>query len=92
MESMVAGLPAVAANAGGIPEMVISGESGMLSPVGDVSALAWNLRRILEDDELRVRMGEAAKRRVPFWSVDRMIYETVAAYDDAMRIAAGRLR
>jgi glycosyltransferase involved in cell wall biosynthesis len=91
MESMVAGLPAVAANAGGIPEMVISGESGMLSPVGDVSALAWNLRRILEDDELRRRMGEAAKRHAAYWSVDRMVHETVAAYHDAMRIAAGRL-
>jgi glycosyltransferase involved in cell wall biosynthesis len=64
MEAMAASLPAVAVTSGGVPEMVSHGETGLLSPPGDVEALANNLLELLRDPASAERMGEAGKRRV----------------------------
>lgn len=63
LEAMFAGLPVVATPVGGIPEMVLDGETGILVPPGDDVAIADAIERILGDDELRVRMGQAARVR-----------------------------
>jgi glycosyltransferase involved in cell wall biosynthesis len=64
LEAMAAGKPVVAAWAGGTPEVVGDHETGFLVPYGDVRALAQALTTLVNDDGLRVRMGEAAKSRV----------------------------
>jgi glycosyltransferase involved in cell wall biosynthesis len=64
LEAMASGLPVVASATGGLPELVKDGITGFLVPVGDVDALADRLGQLLEDDELRVRMGQAARERV----------------------------
>ena len=63
LEAMAAGLPVVASAVGGVPELVVDGETGLLVPPGDADALADALERVLGDAELRRRMGEAARRR-----------------------------
>ena len=63
LEAMFAGLPVVSTPVGGIPEMVLDGETGLLVPPGDDVAIADAIERILGDDELRVRMGHAARAR-----------------------------
>ena len=63
LEAMFAGLPVVSTPVGGIPEMVLDGETGILVPPGDDVAIADAIERILGDDELRVRMGQAARVR-----------------------------
>ena len=63
LEAMFAGLPVVSTAVGGIPEMVLDGETGILVPPGDDVAIADAIERILGDDELRVRMGQAARVR-----------------------------
>ena len=60
---MFAGLPVVATPVGGIPEMVLDGETGLLVAPGDDLAIADAIERILGDDELRIRMGTAARER-----------------------------
>lgn len=62
-EAMVAGLPVVATAASGTPELMVEGETGLLSPVGDAGALSRNLARVLADGSLRRRMGEAGRER-----------------------------
>jgi len=59
VEAMLAGIPVVASAVGGIPEIVVEGETGLLVPPNDAAALAHALRRIADDAELR---GEMAAR------------------------------
>ena len=63
LEAMFAGLAVVSTPVGGIPEMVLDGETGILVPPGDDVAIADAIERILGDDELRMRMGQAARTR-----------------------------
>ncbi|PYS85117.1 MAG: hypothetical protein DMF67_02355 [Acidobacteria bacterium] len=62
IEAMAHGLPVIASNVGGIPD-VLDAESGVLVPPGDADSLAEALLRLAEDAELRARMGRAARAR-----------------------------
>ena len=64
LEAMAAGLPVVATAVGGIPELVVDGETGLLVPASDEGALAEALRRVLGDADLRRRLGATGRRRV----------------------------
>lgn len=64
LESMACGVPVVGFDTGGIPDMVTNMESGILCPVGDSSALARGLVRIILEPGMRERMGIAARRWV----------------------------
>lgn len=64
LEAMAAGLPVVASRVGGLPELVVEGETGFLVPPGDPSALADAIGRLLDDPQLRERLGSAGRARV----------------------------
>jgi glycosyltransferase involved in cell wall biosynthesis len=64
MEAMAAQLPVVATRVGGIPELVVEGETGLLVPPGDAAALATALKRLLTNPDLRRRMGQAGHQRI----------------------------
>jgi glycosyltransferase involved in cell wall biosynthesis len=61
LEAMAAGLPVVATDVGGIAEAVVDGETGLLVPPGNPEALAAALERLVDDVELRRRLGAAAR-------------------------------
>ena len=61
LEAHSVGTPAVASDVDGIREVVIDGETGFLFPPGDSDALSDKVIRLLQDDELRARMGRAAR-------------------------------
>jgi glycosyltransferase involved in cell wall biosynthesis len=63
LEAMAAGLPVVASSVGGVPELVVAGETGLLVPPGDIDALADALRAILTNVGLRRAMGNAGRAR-----------------------------
>jgi glycosyltransferase involved in cell wall biosynthesis len=63
VEAMQAGRPVIASAAGGLADIVVDGETGLLTPPGDPAALAAALRRLLADEALREAMGEAGRRR-----------------------------
>jgi glycosyltransferase involved in cell wall biosynthesis len=63
LEAMAHGLPVLACRVGGIPEMIVDGESGLLAPPHDPAALAAGLRRLLEQAALRRALGQAARER-----------------------------
>ncbi len=68
-EAMLCGLPvAVSDRVGAKFDLVRPDENGYVFPAGDVQALAAILRRILPDQEKRLRMGSAARRRMETWS------------------------
>lgn len=63
LEYMAAGLPVVATDVGGVPELVCDGETGLLVAPRDPAALADSLRRLLDDPALARDMGERGQRR-----------------------------
>ncbi len=63
MEAAACGVPVAATTVGGIPELVVDGETGWLVPPRDPQALAGALRRLLADAPARRRMGRAARER-----------------------------
>jgi glycosyltransferase involved in cell wall biosynthesis len=81
LDAMACGRPIVATTAGGIPEVVVDGQTGLLVPPRDHQAMADAIVRLLSDPELRKRMGAAgaARARTKF-SADRMVRETLRLY------------
>ena len=61
LEAMRCGVPVVALDDGGTPEVVDDGVTGLLSPPGDAAMFTSNLRRLLEDSDLRARLGAAGR-------------------------------
>lgn len=64
IEAMAARLPVVAYATGGIPETVINGETGLLSPQGDAACLVASLRALIADPVRRRAMGSRGRERV----------------------------
>jgi glycosyltransferase involved in cell wall biosynthesis len=64
MEAGACGVPVVATAVGGIPELIVDGVTGKVTPAGSASALAEALEGLLGNTELAVRMGIAGRRRV----------------------------
>jgi len=81
LEAMAAGCPVVATAVGGMPELVVHNETGLLIPPRDPVALAKALPLLAENEETRKRMGTASKKRVQqFFSIDRMVQEYESLY------------
>jgi glycosyltransferase involved in cell wall biosynthesis len=81
LEAMVCRRAIVATRAGGIPEVVVDGETGVLVPTHDEPALADAVLRLLKDAELRARLGEAGRQRVlAEFSVEKMVQRTLDVY------------
>jgi glycosyltransferase involved in cell wall biosynthesis len=81
LEAMSCEVPVIASQAGGLPEVVVDGETGYLCPVGDVEGMAEAALRLLGDEELRRKMGEAARRRaVEVFSQDAVVRRYRAIY------------
>jgi glycosyltransferase involved in cell wall biosynthesis len=64
LEAMAHGLPVLSTRLAGIVEAIVDGESGLLVDQDDASGLAENLGRLVEEPELRERIGQGGRRRV----------------------------
>lgn len=64
VEAMIQGVPVVVSDAGGLPELVVHGESGLLFPAGKAAPLCAALEKMIRDVELRRRLGVGAQRRI----------------------------
>lgn len=81
LQASAAAVPIVTSRAGGLPEAVADGVSGLLIAPGDVPALTAALARLLDDAALRRRLGEAGRARIlEQFSVDAMVEGNLALY------------
>jgi glycosyltransferase involved in cell wall biosynthesis len=86
-EAMAHGRPVVAGDVGGLRDLVVHEETGLLVPPRDVGALREALERLLADRELRRRMGEAGRARIgEHFTWQRFADATLLAYDDALKL------
>ncbi len=84
LEALSCKVPVIATTVGGLPEVVIHGESGFLHEVGDVEGMAASALKLLTDEPMRQAFGEAGRRRSvevygqePIVARYRSIYERV---------------
>jgi L-malate glycosyltransferase len=63
LEAMASGIPVIASDVGGLPEVVTHGETGFLAPVGDVERMGDYAIRLLTDQDLHHRFAHAARER-----------------------------
>ena len=81
LQASAAGVPIIASRAGGMPEAVRDGENGLLVPPGDVGALRQALQRLIDDTELRRRLGRGGPELIAReFSVDHMVEGNLALY------------
>lgn len=86
LEAMACGLPVIASKIGGVVDVVEDGKSGILFEPGDVSRLASAMIKLLNDNELRMRLGkEARKRIVDSFSIDRIADEYISLYERLLK-------
>lgn len=83
LEAMAAGCATVASAVGGIPEVLVDGDNGLLVPARDAGALADALARLLDDAGLRARLGGRARRTVEqHYSTEAVCGRLAAIYND----------
>ena len=63
IEAMMADVPIVATRVGGVPEVVLPGDTGLLAPAGDDAALATAIIRLAANEVLRRRLSQAGRER-----------------------------
>jgi glycosyltransferase involved in cell wall biosynthesis len=89
LEAMASGKPVVATDHGGPREMIVHGETGLLTPPGNAAAMAEAILQILDNDVFRRRAGEAGRRRVvqefSMQAFDRRYLELYRHYANARR-------
>ncbi len=84
-EAMASGLPIVSTAVGGIPKVVLEGETGHLVPAGDVEALRERLGALSRDRELATKLGSAGRERaLEHYSAERMTREYLELYELAL--------
>lgn len=91
LESMACGVPVIASNVGGNAEVIDNGINGFLldmqpapSPAPNASRFVRYLKRLLLEDDFRMRMGAVAHSSVEAFSIDTMVRETEQAYLDLL--------
>lgn len=84
VEAMALGKPIVASDVGGIPDLVIPGETGILVPPADSNALAAAILTLCDHPELREKMGEQGKKKAPEYSVEKMLHKIELLYTDLL--------
>jgi glycosyltransferase involved in cell wall biosynthesis len=92
-DAMAAGRACVGTRVGGIPVVIVDGETGYVVPPRDHQAMAERLVFLLRHEAIRQRMGEAGRQRAHArFTVERMVADTAGVYEDLVRSRATTLR
>jgi glycosyltransferase involved in cell wall biosynthesis len=89
LEASAAGIPVVASDTGGLPDIIVHGQNGLLVPPADPVALRNALQTLLDDPDLRKRMGVAGRLRSALFMADAVVPQIENAYKAVLRKKAG---
>jgi len=81
LEAMAAAIPVVMTQVGGAGSMIVDGVNGRVVPVARPDLVAQALTTLLENPELRRRMGEESRKRVSEFSLERTLDKTLDVYE-----------
>jgi N-acetyl-alpha-D-glucosaminyl L-malate synthase BshA len=84
LEALAAGVPVVASDSGGIPEVVDHGKSGFLAPVGDVQQMAKYALQLLKNPEQMAKAKKMAKARAADFRIQKILPEYEGIYQRLM--------
>ncbi len=86
LEAMACGLPAVATNVGGNPELIADGARGLLVPLGDQDRMASALNLLIEDASLRKVMGRNARDFIlEHFQIEKTVNRLIGLYENVRR-------
>ncbi|HEX6788989.1 MAG TPA: glycosyltransferase family 4 protein [Gaiellaceae bacterium] len=85
VEALAVGTPVLATRVGGIPEIVVDGENGLLVPAGDAAALTDAIRRFFSDAGLRTALTDAAAPSTGRFAPERTVEQLEAILQKAAR-------
>jgi L-malate glycosyltransferase len=84
LEAMACGVPVIASDAGGIPEVVEHGKTGYLAPPGDTATMAERALQLLQTPAEHARMKEAALLRALDFAADNVVPRYEALYQEVL--------
>jgi 2-deoxystreptamine N-acetyl-D-glucosaminyltransferase/2-deoxystreptamine glucosyltransferase len=90
IEAMLVGRPVVASDVGGLRDVVDHDVSGLLVPPADPPALAAALDRLVEDPQVRQRMGAAGRLKARQFEVAAVAPRVIEVFDEALALRARR--
>lgn len=82
LEAMNCSVPVIGARTGGVPEVIVHGETGFLFPVGEINAMAQAAIAILSDHEKYRRFAAASRRRAQEFAIDKIMPEWESYYQE----------
>ena len=88
MEAMAMGKPVIATRVGGIPDIIVDGENGLLVPPGDALALRQAMQRLVNTPQLREQMGAASLRSVAEFQAKSVVSRIEAIYQRLCTVGA----
>jgi glycosyltransferase involved in cell wall biosynthesis len=92
IEAMSAGRPVIASRIGGMADLVIDGETGLLVEPGDTAGLRFAIERLLSNPELRSRMGQAALQKVVEFQASTIVPHIEQVYEELLQEKTGSKR
>ena len=85
LEAMAMGRPVIASRIGGLPDIIVDGETGLLVPPGDSHALREAIQSLLDDPVRRERMGALAKQRIVQFQSKRVVPLIEQVYQELLQ-------
>jgi glycosyltransferase involved in cell wall biosynthesis len=84
IEAMAMGVPCIVPDSGGPPEIVRAGIDGLLFDARSPAALAGSLRALLVDDQMRIELGQSARRRALAFDIEHHVQRVQEVYDELL--------
>ncbi len=84
LEAMACEVPVISSNAGGLPEVNIHGETGFITPIGDIDAMAQHAIEILSNEEFLQRFRKNAFRQAKRFDIGKILPQYEAYYEEVI--------
>ena len=84
IEAMSWGLPVVTTPVGGIPELIVHSQNGLLVEPGNIDQLSGALQSLIDNESLRLSIGEKARNSVRYLSIDKYLTSLIGVYESTL--------